>query len=217
MFEIIDPDLLPIPKEYPGLFSPLQVQLHKQLHKNYHQIIVNLLTKNYENTVLPSNLPILIHLLKGHKHAPGQYLYHKLFWENICNEETKIGPLTLKLIESNFQTLDNFKKAFKIIGLNHFSNGWGVASIPMDPTHKNRLNLQTYKDGITPLEHEEYPLIVIDIWEHAYLLDYHTCKHKYFDAILNRINWTTVEKRIEDYEKNMKLLQSLHTLSRELY
>ena len=113
-------------------------------------------------------------------------------------EEEPYGKL-LQSIEAAYESFDGFKKQFKKSATSHFGSGWawlvlnkkGLLEIGSTPNQDNPL-----MDDSTILT--GYPLLGLDLWEHAFYLDYQNRKADYIDAFWHIIDWTEVANRFED-------------------
>ncbi|MDG1528138.1 MAG: superoxide dismutase [Polaribacter sp.] len=126
----------------------------------------------------------------------GGFYNHSLFW-SVMNPEDK-GYLTGDLrdaIETAFGSVDAFKDAFSKAAATQFGSGWawlcvhadGTVSVCSTPNQDNPL-----MPGVTC---EGTPILGLDVWEHAYYLNYQNRRPDYINAFFNVINWNEVEKR----------------------
>lgn len=126
----------------------------------------------------------------------GGFFNHSLFWE-IMNPEDKgrlSGPLK-EAIEAEYGSFDGFKEAFSKAAATRFGSGWawlcvhkgGKVEICSSPNQDNPLMPGVGCDG--------YPILGLDVWEHAYYLNYQNRRPDYISAFFNVINWNEVERR----------------------
>ncbi|WP_299776473.1 superoxide dismutase [uncultured Formosa sp.] len=126
----------------------------------------------------------------------GGFYNHSLFWE-IMNPEGK-GRLSGELktaIEDAFESVDAFKEAFSNAAATQFGSGWawlcvhkgGKVSVCSTPNQDNPLMPGVDCDGT--------PILGLDVWEHAYYLNYQNRRPDYINAFFNVINWNEVERR----------------------
>ncbi len=78
-----------------------------------------------------------------------------------------------------------------------FGSGW--AWLAADDN--GNLEILPLGNADTPLKHGKTPLLTIDVWEHAYYVDYHNERPKYVDGFWNVVNWDFVEKNLADAKK----------------
>jgi len=175
--------------------SEEQLTIH---HKKHHQGYVNganaifdtLAKSRKEGTTLDmkSTLKALSFNIGGH-------VLHSMMWNNFApTKEAKAKPEgeLLKEIEKEFGSFDQFKKEFSAAAKTVEGSGWATL-------------VQCRKSGCLAIMQIEkhntntYPgfklLLVLDLWEHAYYLDYKNERGKFIEAFWNIVNWETVENR----------------------
>jgi len=127
----------------------------------------------------------------------GGHINHTLLWENLIGKkngggEIKEGPL-LKLIEEQFQSLDSFIATFSAKASAIKGSGW--AFLGYNDTSKKLDIITTLNHGLCN-ESGCIPLLCIDVWEHAYYLQYKNDRAQYLKNIWNIINWNCAETRL---------------------
>lgn len=119
-------------------------------------------------------------------------ILHSLFFENLTPNANNIPATLLAKIEVDFGSLEQFKEQFIANITNIEGSGWGILGYLPDIDKLVILQCEKHQNltiwGIVPI-------LVIDIWEHAYYLDYQTDKKKYAESIYKFINWLEVYKR----------------------
>jgi len=128
----------------------------------------------------------------------GGFYNHNLFWENMSPSKTNLSVVLKDVIEKNFGTFDKFKEEFSNAAKKHFGSGWAWLSVGSD----GKLFVSTTPNQDNPLmdvaEKKGTPLLTIDVWEHAYYLNYQNRRAEYVDNFWNLVNWDTVGKRYEN-------------------
>jgi Fe-Mn family superoxide dismutase len=123
---------------------------------------------------------------------------HSIFWTNLTNKKGEPKGDLLKRIEKNFGSYDKLKGYIATTSKNVDGNGWGI------------LAYQPYTDGLSVIQCENHekliqwgavPLLVIDVWEHAYYLKYKNKRADFVDALFDIINWENVEQRLGEAVK----------------
>tara|TARA_R110001583_G_scaffold107731_2_gene256373 strand:+ start:62 stop:670 length:609 start_codon:yes stop_codon:yes gene_type:complete len=133
---------------------------------------------------------------KAVRNNGGGYFNHSLFW-NVMNPSNK-GELSGDLkaaIEAEFGSVDAFKDTFSKAAATQFGSGWawlcvhkgGKVDVCSTPNQDNPL-----MPGVTC---EGTPILGLDVWEHAYYLNYQNRRPDYINAFFNVINWNEVAKR----------------------
>ncbi len=117
-----------------------------------------------------------------------QSFNHEFFWNSLTNDPQKkvVPEVLMEKIEADFASLDNLKEALKKAALSQFGSGW-VWLVEED----GHLKVVALSNAGTPIVRQnQKPLLCIDVWEHAYYLDYQNARAGFVDAILNHlINW----------------------------
>lgn len=169
-------------------------------HTKHHQAYIDNLNKAIAGTEAEkltieeicrkvSNYPIAV------RNNGGGHFNHSLFWQlmspNAGGEATgEVG----QAIINNFQSFDNFKTQFSQAAMGRFGSGW--AWLVVD-AHKN-LVIGSTPNQDNPLmdvsELKGIPVLGIDVWEHAYYLNYQNRRADYVAAFFNVINWKKVNE-----------------------
>ncbi len=111
---------------------------------------------------------------------------HSFFWQSMRRDGGGEPAAELKTkIERDFGSVENFKKEFKAAAVSQFGSGW--AWLVED---KGTLRVVKTANADTPIAHGLKPILTVDVWEHAYYLDYQNQRAAFIDAYLNHlINW----------------------------
>lgn len=123
----------------------------------------------------------------------GGHLNHSLFWE-IMGPKGKVkaepeGELR-KEIEKTFGGLNDFKELFSKTAVSRFGSGWGWLSLQKD----GNLVVHSTPNQDPPLLEGLFPLVGVDVWEHAYYLKYQNRRAEYIENWWNVVNWEKVEE-----------------------
>ncbi|CDJ44228.1 superoxide dismutase, putative [Eimeria tenella] len=135
--------------------------------------------------------------------ACGEHFNHSFFFASIGPQTLNPKPLpqTLTRIQEGFGSLENFKSEFKAAALGHFGSGWVWLALGREGLRV----LETHDGLALPSVHPELSaLLVLDLWEHAYYLDYKNSRAAFVDRFWDAINWAEVERRVEEAESKMK-------------
>ncbi|MGC1951711.1 MAG: superoxide dismutase [Gammaproteobacteria bacterium] len=112
---------------------------------------------------------------------------HTFYWNSMSPDGggTPNGSIAV-LIESDFRSLDNFIERFSAAAIGEFGSGWAWLIKRPD----GHLDVINSSDAENPLQRGLRPLLTIDVWEHAYYLDYQNERGKYIQAFVKElINW----------------------------
>jgi Fe-Mn family superoxide dismutase len=136
----------------------------------------------------------------------GGYFNHTFYWENLKahGDSLPAGKLS-EAITKSFTSLEVFKKQFSEAGKTRFGSGWawlcidnnGSLFICSTPNQDNPLMDIAEKKG--------FPLLTMDVWEHAYYLKYQNKRADYIDAFWSIVNWEEVARRHENGLKSLNL------------
>jgi Fe-Mn family superoxide dismutase len=189
-----------LPYEYDALapyISEEQLKIHHQKHHAGYVKGVNTIFEKLEKARKDNADLDMKPILKELSFNIGGYLLHCLFWNNLApiNDDKKIaGGKVKKTIESEFGSFKKFKEEFTQTALSVEGSGW--AALTFCNCTKKPLIMQIEKHNVNV-----YPafkiLLVLDMWEHAYYLDYKNDRAKFIDAFWNIVNWKKVEERFE--------------------
>jgi Fe-Mn family superoxide dismutase len=131
------------------------------------------------------------------KNNGGGHYNHMLFWKILIPKSSKApsGEL-LKAIETTFGSFDKFKELFSAEAKTRFGSGWAWLSV----NSKKELFISSTQNQENPLmtkivKEAGYPVLALDVWEHAYYLNYQNKRVDYISAFWNVVNWTEVEQR----------------------
>lgn len=177
----IDPETMDIHynKHYKGYVEKLNLALDK---KKFGDLDLEQIVKTisrFNNTI--------------RNNAGGAY-NHALFWKMLSPNPQKPKGLILKRIEKDFGTVSEFKKKFNEIAKERFGSGW----VWLVVTKNNSLKIMSTPNQDNPLmndvENGGYPILGLDLWEHAYYLKYRNKRDEYIKNFWNAVNWEFVEK-----------------------
>lgn len=141
----------------------------------------------------------------GLRNMVGGHVNHSLFWQLLKKDVT--CPQEFKeILEKQFGSLDKFKEEFTNKAVNHFSAGWAWLVLQKDGS----LEICSTANQDNPLMGKEicgcegFPIIGLDVWEHAYFLGYENRRAEYVNNFWNVLNW-------EQAYKNYKVAQSKYS------
>ena len=132
---------------------------------------------------------------KGLRNNGGGYYNHNLFWEIMGPHGggEPSGEIS-ESINSNFGSFDNFKDEFSKVAATRFGSGWAWLCAHQD----GKLEICSTANQDNPLMPNGCggnPILCLDVWEHAYYLNYQNRRPDYINAFFNVINWEEVNKR----------------------
>jgi len=200
--------MLALPYSYEAL-APHIDALTMELHYSKHYLTyTNNLNKAIAGTEL-EQLPIEDLLKKldvsnaDLRNNAGGYYNHGLFWENMAPKSSGKPKDSLALaINRDFGSFEGFRNQFEEAASKQFGSGW--AWLVTDKAGKLQITSTANQDN--PLMPNAVikgtPILALDVWEHAYYLNYQYKRKKYIDAFFNVINWKKVGERYDEAIKN---------------
>jgi Fe-Mn family superoxide dismutase len=189
-----------LPYDYNALapyMSEAQLKLH---HDKHHQAYVNGVNADFEkldkarqeNTDIDAKA-----LLKDLSFNMGGHILHSIFWENLAPAGKggggQPGGAIADVINKEFGSFDRFKKEFSAAASSTEGSGW--AALVMHPCIARPLIMQIEKHNVDVFPTFDV-LMVLDVWEHAYYVDYQNQRPKYIEAFWNIVNWDQVNKNL---------------------
>lgn len=131
-------------------------------------------------------------LSKLHNNA-AQAWNHTFYWNCMTPQETQPEGELAEKIKSDLGGMDAFKEAFKSSATGQFGSGWTWLVL-----ENGTLKIVSTSNAVNPIVFNQTPLLTMDVWEHAYYLDYQNGRGNYADTFLNHlINWPFVARQLE--------------------
>lgn len=177
-----------------GVVTRKQFDDHLTLYNGYIKKtneIANTLATNPELASANATQSHYRGLKRGQTYALDGVILHELYFENLGNTTTPIGKATQKLMDMYFGGVEKWKVDF--IACSTSARGWCALSYEQRTRRCTNFLFDSHDDGQITLA---YPLIVLDMYEHAYFLDYGTDKAAYINRFISQIPWDAVEKRV---------------------
>lgn len=197
------PDL---PYEYDGLAPFISSDIQHLHHDKHHRTYVDKLNtaleqypewqnKSIEEIIvsldqIPSEVKTAV------RNNGGGHFNHSMFWEMMAPKnkiaENPSGTL-LDKIQHEYGDVKIFKEKFSEEALKIFGSGW--AWLVWD---KDTIRITSTPNQDSPMTIGQVPLLGLDVWEHAYYLQYYNKRPDYVEAWWNVVNWDNVSKRLDD-------------------
>ena len=176
--------------------SKEQLTLH---HQKHHQAYVNGANAIFEKLEKArkegADFDVKATLRELSFHIGG-HLLHSLFWANLAPSGKGGGKPSGNLgaaIEKEFGSFDKFRKEFSLAATSVEGSGWAALSLCRETNRPIVMQIEKHNTNVYPAF---AILMVIDVWEHAYYLDYKNERAKFVDAFWNIVNWDEVDKRL---------------------
>lgn len=196
-------ELPPLPYKSDALEPYIDARTMEIHHGKHHAAYVANLNKAVENTELEKfSLEELFTNISKYPAAVrnngGGHFNHSLFW-SIMGPGKGGHPtgVLLSAINSEFGSFDAFKEKFSTAAATRFGSGWAWLSVS-----NGKLSISSTPNQDNPLmdiaEVKGTPILTLDVWEHAYYLNYQNRRPDYISAFWNVINWDEVAKRFKE-------------------
>lgn len=202
-----------LPYSYSALkafIDPETMNFHYNKHyKGYVDKLNDALSKKkYGDLDLEKIIKSISKYDKTIRNNAGGAFNHALFWNMLSPKTLKLtGPLEDK-IKKQFKSFNNFKKEFEEVAKDRFGSGW----VWLVLTSQNKLKIMSTPNQDNPLmnviEGGGFPLLGLDLWEHAYYLKYKNKRDEYISNFWKVINWDFVSK-MYDMKTETKLAESV--------
>ncbi|MPM30137.1 Superoxide dismutase [Mn] [bioreactor metagenome] len=187
--------------EYTALEPYIDARTMEIHHTKHHQAYVDNLNKALGEDALISK-PLLHLFNNADKLTPavrnngGGHYNHSFFWKLLkVNNNEKPGGELLNHIMRTYGSFDEFKEEFAKAAAGRFGSGWAWLSLD----DENKLFISSTPNQDNPLmstaEKRGYPILGLDVWEHAYYLHYQNRRPDYVKAFWDVVNWSEVENR----------------------
>ena len=190
-----------LPYDYKDLapyMSEEQLRIH---HSKHHQAYVNgangILQKLDNARKEGTELDIKA-TLKELSWNIGGHLLHSLFWGNLApagRGSGKPGGVLGDAIEREFGSFERFKKEFTQAAVSVEGSGWAALTFCRQTNRPIIMQIEKHNTNVYPMFGI---LMVLDVFEHAYYIDYKNERAKFVDAFWNIVNWDEVNKRLEE-------------------
>jgi Fe-Mn family superoxide dismutase len=194
-------ELMPLPYPKEALGESMSAETLEFHHGKHHRAYVDKVNQMLADQ--PSTELSLIDVVRSAHlqndiplfNNSAQIWNHNFFW-NCLAPPTGQGPVgqLAKMIEQSFGSIEALLLTMRQEAVSHFSNGW--AWLVLD---HGVLRVTSLHDADTPLVHEKMkPLLTLDVWEHAYYVDYRNARASYANRVLgNIINWEFVAENLD--------------------
>ncbi len=193
---------LPFPDDFLEPYMDAEtVRLHYTYHHGGAVKAANTDLKKIKEATDSNNFETVDFWTKKLSYHFSSHILHTIFWTNLSNKQSNPEGDLLKRIEKSFGSYDKLLNYIASTSKTIDGNGWGI------------LGYQPYSDSLTVLQCENHekltqwgviPLLVIDVWEHAYYLKYKNKRADFVDALIKIINWDNVAFRLNSAVRLVK-------------
>jgi Fe-Mn family superoxide dismutase len=178
----------PLPYDKNALEPHISAETIEYHYGKHHQTYVNKLNALIESTdYADKNLEeIILTSSGGIFNNAAQVWNHNFYWNSLSPDGggNPNGVLE-KAINNKFGSFAVFKKQFEDAAVSLFGSGW----VWLTKDHLDELSIEKTSNAGTPLTTDSKPLLVCDVWEHAYYVDYRNLRPQYIQAFWSLVNW----------------------------
>lgn len=190
-----------LPYGYDSLKNFIDSETMDVHYNKHYKGYVDKLNTALENKDAPDDLEKIVKSIKQYnktiRNNAGGAFNHQLFWNMLTPKRMTARGLILKHINKDFGSFTGFKKKFDAIAKERFGSGWVWLVI----TDAGKLKIMSTPNQDNPLmnviEGGGYPLLGLDLWEHAYYLRYRNKRDEYIKNFWNVVNWEFVENSLK--------------------
>jgi Fe-Mn family superoxide dismutase len=198
-------ELDPLPYEISALEPHMSARTLDFHYNKHHAGYMNKLEKAISGTNA-ADLP-LTEIIRttddtGTFRNAAQVYNHTFFWHCMTppdSREPLSGGSLKQRIDEDLGGLDAFRKEFAEIASGEFGSGWAWLVVNSD----GRLEVLSTSDADTPVTTSAHPLLTLDVWEHAYYLDYQNERGQYIESFLDcLVNWRFAQENLDAWDES---------------
>jgi len=208
--------LSPLPYEENALAPVISGKTIGFHYHKHHQTYVDTLNKLVEGTkyadmkleeIVRATVKAIDENEKKIFNNAGQVWNHDFYWQSLTPKKPKPGGDLKKAIERDFGTVDTLIEELAKTGKEQFGSGWAWLV-----SKDGKLSVDKTSNAVDPMAMGTNCLLTVDVWEHAYYLDYQNERPKYLEAVLSKLlNW---DFAAQNFAKELSRQQSAATASR---
>ncbi len=196
-----------LPYSYDALSPHIDSRTMEIHHSKHHQGYTSKLNAalengDYEGLSLEDLFAKVSTLSPAIRNNGGGFYNHSLFWTVLSPEGGgKPSGALAEAIDAKYGSFEAFKQEFENAAATQFGSGWAWLVVDKD----NKVKVTSTPNQDNPLmdvaEETGTPILGLDVWEHAYYLNYQNKRPEYISAFWNVVNWSEVERRFEEAQK----------------
>lgn len=185
--------LPPLPYAEDALAPVISAETLKLHHGKHHKKYVDTTNQLLEKAPLPaSSLEEVVRASKGKLfNNAAQAWNHDFYWRSLSPKRQRPAGALLHRLEKDFGSYEKFADTFSQAAIGVFGSGWAWLV-----ENNGKLEVAPTGNADTPMAHGIRCLLTLDVWEHAYYVDYRNERDRYVAAILDRLNWEFAEKNL---------------------
>lgn len=195
-----------LPYAYDALEPHIDKMTMEIHHSKHHQAYVTNLNKAVKENKIDASLDDIIRDAYQYPDAvrnnAGGHWNHTFFWSILSPQPMEPSTQMMSVIQNEYGSVEKMKSLFNDAAMKRFGSGWawlfvrdGKLQITSTPNQDNILMKQPSLDGEDE-KGKAYPILALDVWEHAYYLKYQNKRIDYVNAFWNIINWKQVDTNL---------------------
>ena len=188
-------ELQPLPFEYDALEPIISAETLALHHDKHHKKYVDTMNELLRQSPIEkaSSLEDVVRASSGKLfNNAAQSWNHDFFWKSLAPDRTRPSGALLHRIEKDFGSYERFTETLGKAANEQFGSGWAWVV-----ENDGRLQVVATSNADTPMAHGVRCLLTIDVWEHAYYVDYQNERERYVSALVNeRLNWDFAERNL---------------------
>jgi len=189
-------------KDLEPYMSEQQLTIHHQKHHQAYVNGANAILERLDKARKESTDIDIKATLKELSWNIGGHLLHSLFWDNLAPTDKGGGGKPTgalgNAIDKEFGSFERFKKEFTQAAVSVEGSGWAALTFCRQTRRPIIMQIEKHNTNVYPIFRI---LMVLDVFEHAYYIDYKNERAKFVDAFWNIVNWDEVNKRLEEASK----------------
>ncbi|HLS86765.1 MAG TPA: superoxide dismutase [Burkholderiales bacterium] len=187
-------ELPPLPYAEDALAPVISAETLRLHHGKHHRKYVDTMNQLLQqNPVQGTTLEEIVRAASGKLfNNAGQVWNHNFYWQSLSPKPTRPEGQVLQKINDAFGGYETFAKKFAEAASGQFGSGWAWL-VEKD----GKLQIMTTPNAETPMTQGYRCLLTVDVWEHAYYVDYRNERDKYLNAVINeRLNWAFAQANL---------------------
>jgi len=189
-------------KDLEPYMSEQQLTIHHQKHHQAYVNGANIILERFDKARKDGTDVDIKATLKELSWNIGGHLLHSLFWDNLAPAGKggggKPSGALGNAIDKEFGSFERFRKEFTQAAVSVEGSGWAALTLCRQTHRLITMQVEKHNTNVYPMFRI---LMVLDVFEHAYYIDYKNERAKFVDAFWNIVNWDEVNKRLEEASK----------------
>ncbi len=194
-------ELSPLPYDESALAPAISARTVEFHYRKHHKTYVETLNKLVADTrYADMKLEQIVRMTAARQtekdkkifNNAGQVWNHDFYWRSLSPRPTQPSGRLLQAVERDFGNLDELLKQFTEAGRDQFGSGWAWLV-----SKGGKLSIAKTGNAVDPMADHVNCLLTVDVWEHAYYLDYQNKRAKYLEAALGKLNWDFAAENLD--------------------